>query len=309
MSKYHEPVMLHECLEGLNIQPDGKYVDVTFGGGGHSSEILKQLSKKGKLIAFDQDTDAQQNLPEADTRFVFIDQNFEFIKNHLAYQELLPINGLLADLGVSSHQFDTDERGFSFRFDDAVLDMRMDKSHSVDAAYIIANYTEQQLADIFYQYGELTNSRKLAKVLVEKRGQNAIKTVGELKHALASFAPKFKDYKFWAQVFQALRIEVNRELEVLKNLLLSTQDILAPNGRLVVMSYHSLEDRLVKNFINTGNFNGDVEKDFYGNIKRPFNPISKKAITASETELEKNPRSRSSKLRIAERIIDKEKKS
>ena len=301
--------MLHECLEGLNIQPDGKYVDVTFGGGGHSSEILKQLSKKGKLIAFDQDTDAQQNLPGADARFVFIDQNFEFIKNHLAYQELLPINGLLADLGVSSHQFDTDERGFSFRFNDAVLDMRMDKSHSVDAAYIIANYTEQQLADIFYQYGELTNSRKLAKVLVEKRGQNAIKTVGELKHALASFAPKFKDYKFWAQVFQALRIEVNRELEVLKNLLLSTQDILAPNGRLVVMSYHSLEDRLVKNFINTGNFNGDVEKDFYGNIKRPFNPISKKAITASEAELEKNPRSRSSKLRIAERIIDKEKKS
>ncbi len=306
MSKYHIPVMLHECLEGLAIKPEGKYVDVTFGGGGHSGEILKQLSKKGRLIAFDQDSDAKQNLPDADERFVFIDQNFEFIKNHLQYQELLPIDGLLADLGVSSHQFDTDERGFSYRFDEAVLDMRMDKTHSNDAAYIIATYTEQQLADIFYQYGELTNSRKIAKVIVEKRNQNTITTVGDLKKVLASFAPKFKDYKFWSQVFQALRIEVNRELEVLKNMLLSTQDIMAPNGRLVVMSYHSLEDRLVKNFINTGNFNGDVEKDFYGNIKRPFNPISKKAVTASEEELEKNPRSRSAKLRVAERIVGKE---
>lgn len=293
--------MLHECLEGLNIQPDGKYVDVTFGGGGHSKEILAKLSSKGRLIAFDQDTDAQQNLPEADERFVFIDQNFEFIKNHLQYQGLSPINGLLADLGVSSYQFDTDERGFSYRFDDAVLDMRMDKSYSIDAAHVIAHYTEEQLADIFYQYGELTNSRKLAKVLVERRGQQTITTVGDLKKALQSFAPKFKDYKFWSQVFQALRIEVNRELEVLKNMLLGTLDIMAPKGRLVIMSYHSLEDRLVKNFINTGNFNGDVEKDFYGNINRPFTPISKKAITASEAELELNPRSRSAKLRIAER--------
>lgn len=298
--------MLHECLEGLAIKPEGRYVDVTFGGGGHSNEILKQLSKKGRLIAFDQDTDAQQNLPAKDERFVFIDQNFEFIKNHLQYQELLPVNGLLADLGVSSHQFDTDERGFSYRFDEAVLDMRMDKTHSNDAAFILNNYTEQQLADIFYQYGELTNSRKLAKVLVEKRKQNTITTVADLKQALGSFAPKFKDYKFWSQVFQALRIEVNRELEVLKNMLLSTQDIMAPNARLVIMSYHSLEDRLVKNFINTGNFNGEVEKDFYGNIKRPFNPISKRAITASEEELEKNPRSRSAKLRIAERVVGKE---
>jgi 16S rRNA (cytosine1402-N4)-methyltransferase len=306
MSKYHIPVMLHECMEGLAINPEGKYVDVTFGGGGHSGEILKQLSKKGRLIAFDQDSDAKQNLPNADERFVFIDQNFEFIKNHLQYQELLPVDGLLADLGVSSHQFDTDERGFSYRFDEAVLDMRMDKTHSNDAAYIIANYTEQQLADIFYQYGELTNSRKLAKVLVEKRNQQTITTVGDLKKALGSFAPKFKDYKFWSQVFQALRIEVNRELEVLKNMLLSTQDIMKQGGRLVIMSYHSLEDRLVKNFINSGNFNGEVEKDFFGNIKRPFNPVSKKAITASEEELEKNPRSRSAKLRIAERIIGKE---
>lgn len=301
MSKYHVPVMLHECLEGLNIQPDGKYVDVTFGGGGHSKEILAKLNKKGRLIAFDQDIDAQQNLPEADERFVFIDQNFEFIKNHLQFQGLTPVNGLLADLGVSSYQFDTDERGFSYRFDDAVLDMRMDTSYSIDAAHVIATYTEEQLADIFYQYGELTNSRKLAKVLVERRGQQTIITVGDLKKALNSFAPKFKDYKFWSQVFQALRIEVNRELEVLKNMLLGTLDVLAPKGRLVIMSYHSLEDRLVKNFINTGNFNGDVDKDFYGNVNRPFTPISKKAITASEEELEVNPRSRSAKLRIAER--------
>jgi 16S rRNA (cytosine1402-N4)-methyltransferase len=304
MSKYHIPVMLHECLEGLAINPEGRYVDVTYGGGGHSKEILKQLSSEGRLIAFDQDIDAQQNLPSTDERFVFIDQNFEFIKNHLAYQELIPINGLLADLGVSSHQFDTDERGFSYRFDEAVLDMRMNQTHSEDAAYVLKHYTEQQLADIFYQYGELTNSRKIAKVLVEKRKQQPIQTVGELKQALASFAPKFKDYKFWSQVFQALRIEVNRELEVLKNMLLSTPAIMAPKGRLVVMSYHSLEDRLVKNFINTGNFNGEVEKDFYGNINRPFNPISKKALTANETELAENPRSRSAKLRIAERIIN-----
>jgi 16S rRNA (cytosine1402-N4)-methyltransferase len=293
--------MLNECLEGLNIQPDGKYVDVTFGGGGHSKEILNKLGAKGKLIAFDQDTDAQQNLPNADKRFVFIDQNFEFIQHHLAYQELLPINGLLADLGVSSYQFDTDERGFSFRFDEAALDMRMNNTASMNAAQVIATYTETQLADIFYQYGELNNSRKLAKTLVEKRKQATITTVGELKKALADYAPKFKDYKFWAQVFQALRIEVNRELEVLKSLLESTSNIMAPKGRLVIMSYHSLEDRLVKNYINTGNFNGEVEKDFYGNIKRPFTPVSKKAITASEVELESNPRSRSAKLRIAER--------
>ncbi len=302
MSKYHTPVLLQECLDGLNIQPNGTYVDVTFGGGGHSRAILEKLGPKGHLVGFDQDLDAQQNLPQDDTRFVFIDQNFEHIKNHLEYQKLTPINGLLADLGVSSYQFDTDERGFSFRFEDAKLDMRMDQSYTNDAATIIATYTEQQLADIFYQYGELTNSRKLAKVLVEKRAQNPITTVGELKTALGSFAPKFKDYKFWAQVFQALRIEVNRELEVLKNLLLSSAEIMDKGGRLVIMSYHSLEDRLVKNFINSGNFNGDMDKDFYGNIKRPFNPVSKKAITASEAELESNPRSRSAKLRIAEKI-------
>ena len=298
---YHTPVMLHECLDGLAIQPEGIYVDVTFGGGGHSKAILERLHAKGKLVAFDQDTDAQRNLPKADQRFVFIDQNFAYIQNHLEYQGLVPINGLLADLGVSSHQFDTDERGFSYRFDDAILDMRMDKSVHEDAAYILANYTEQQLADIFYQYGELTQARRIAKTIVTKRAQRTIATVGDIKEVLAEYAPKFKDYKFWSQVFQALRIEVNKELEVLKQLLQSTLEVMAPKSRLVIMSYHSLEDRLVKNFINTGNFNGDVEKDFYGNIKRPFQPISKKAITASEAELATNPRSRSAKLRIAEK--------
>ncbi len=294
--------MLSECLEGLHIKPDGIFVDVTFGGGGHSKAILKQLGKKGKLIAFDQDTDAQENLPKEDERFVFIDQNFEFIYNHLKYQELLPVDGILADLGVSSHQFDTDERGFSFRFDEAELDMRMDKTNPLSAKSLLKTYSESQLADVFYQYGELTNARQIAKQLVNSRTQKSIETVGDLKKALEKFAPKFKDYKFWAQIFQAMRIEVNRELEVLKTLLLQSKDLLKNNGRLVIMSYHSLEDRLVKNFINTGNFNGETEKDFYGNIIRPFNPISKKAITPSAEELEVNPRSRSAKLRIAERI-------
>jgi 16S rRNA (cytosine1402-N4)-methyltransferase len=302
MGKYHVPVMLQECLEGLNIKPDGKIVDVTFGGGGHSNEILKSLGNNGKLIAFDQDEAAKDNLPANDERFIFIDQNFEFIKNHLQYQDLIPVDGILADLGVSSYQFDTDERGFSYRFDDAILDMRMDKTNSLTAISVLNNYPEEQLADVFYQYGELNNSRKIAKQIISARTQKKIETVIDLKNALEKFAPKFKDYKFWSQVFQALRIEVNRELEVLKSLLIQSKDILKKEGRLVVMSYHSLEDRLIKNFINTGNFNGETEKDFYGNIIRPFNPITRKAITPSEEELKLNPRSRSAKLRIAERI-------
>ena len=302
MGKYHVPVMLQECLEGLNIKPDGKIVDVTFGGGGHSNEILKSLGNNGKLIAFDQDEAAKDNLPANDERFIFIDQNFEFIKNHLQYQDLIPVDGILADLGVSSYQFDTDERGFSYRFDDAILDMRMDKTNSLTAISVLNNYPEEQLADVFYQYGELNNSRKIAKQILNARTQKKIETVIDLKNALEKFAPKFKDYKFWSQVFQALRIEVNRELEVLKSLLIQSKDILKKEGRLVVMSYHSLEDRLVKNYINTGNFNGETEKDFYGNIIRPFNPITRKAITPSEEELKLNPRSRSAKLRIAERI-------
>ena len=293
--------MLNECLEGLNINPKGIIVDATFGGGGHSNEILKQLGEQGKLVAFDQDEAAKDNLPNGDERFVFIDQNFEFLHNHLLYQELIPVDGILADLGVSSHQFDTDERGFSYRFDDAILDMRMDKTNSLTAITVLNNYTEEKLADVFYQYGELKNSRQISKQIIAARTQKKIETVADLKNALEKFAPKFKDYKFWSQVFQALRIDVNRELEVLKSLLIQSAAVLKKDGRLVIMSYHSLEDRLVKNFINTGNFNGETEKDFYGNVIRPFNPITRKAITPSDEELEKNPRSRSAKLRIAER--------
>lgn len=298
MTEYHVPVMLTECLEGLNINPDGIYVDVTFGGGGHSKAILNQLSKKGKLVAFDQDADALKNLPN-DKRFVFIDQNFEFIKNHLRFQELMPVDGILADLGVSSHQFDENERGFTYRFDDSPLDMRMNQSQKISAQEILNTYPESQLADIFYLYGELKNSRAIASQIVSARTIQPLKTAGDLKKALVKSAPKFKDYKFWSLIFQALRIEVNQELEVLKQMLLQSNDVLKENGRLVVMSYHSLEDRLVKNFINTGNFEGKQEKDFYGNLIRPFEPVGKQAVTASEKELEINSRSRSAKLRIA----------
>lgn len=293
--------MLNECLEGLNINPDGVYVDVTFGGGGHSRAILNKLSEKGKLIAFDQDEDAKANLPE-DKRLVFIDQNFEFIKNHIQYQGLLPVDGLLADLGVSSHQFDVDERGFSYRFDEALLDMRMNNSTGKSAADVLNTATETELADMFYYYGELNKSRAIAKQILTARQGRKIETVADLKNALQQFAPKFKDYKFWSQVFQALRIEVNRELSVLESLLSQCSDVIKPGGRLVVMSYHSLEDRLVKNYINTGNFKGELEKDFYGNPITPFKAISKKATTAGVDELEENTRSRSAKLRIAERM-------
>ncbi|MFN5025389.1 MAG: 16S rRNA (cytosine(1402)-N(4))-methyltransferase RsmH [Bacteroidota bacterium] len=300
MTEYHVPVMLNECVEALDIKSSGTYVDVTFGGGGHSKAILNKLGEKGTLVAFDQDEAARNNIPN-DTRFIFIDQNFRFLKNHLAYQHVLPVDGVLADLGVSSHQFDTDDRGFSFRFDDAPLDMRMNASQKNHAAEILNSYTEEQLADLFYYYGELKNARQLAHAIVAYRSGNKLATVGDLKSALADYAPKLKDYKFWAQVFQALRIEVNQELEVLKQLLQQSAQVLAPHGRLVIMSYHSLEDRLVKNFINTGNFEGETQKDFYGNIIRPFSPVSKKAITATDDEVATNPRARSAKLRIAEK--------
>ena len=300
MTEYHVPVMLNECVEALDIKSSGTYVDVTFGGGGHSKAILSKLGEKGTLVAFDQDEAARNNIPN-DTRFIFIDQNFRFLKNHLAYQDVLPVDGVLADLGVSSHQFDTDDRGFSFRFDDAPLDMRMNASQKNHAAEILNSYTEEQLADLFYYYGELKNARQLAHAIVAYRSGNKLATVGDLKSALADYAPKLKDYKFWAQVFQALRIEVNQELEVLKQLLQQSAQVLAPHGRLVIMSYHSLEDRLVKNFINSGNFEGETQKDFYGNIIRPFSPVSKKAITATDDEVATNPRARSAKLRIAEK--------
>ena len=297
---YHLPVMLKECIEALNIKEDGVYVDVTFGGGGHSREILKGLGKKGRLVAFDQDEDAKRNLPE-DEKLVFIDQNFEFIKNHLMYQGLCLVDGLLADLGVSSYQFDTDERGFSYRFDDALLDMRMNANAKRSAADALNTYTEENLANVLYQYGELTQSRKLAADIVSFRIAKPIQTVADLKKALDRHAPKFREYKFYSQVFQALRIEVNEELEVLKKLLRQCTDIIKPGGVIVIMSYHSLEDRLVKDFINSGNFEGVLEKDFFGNVIKPFSAVQKKAIVASDEEIEQNPRARSAKLRIARR--------
>jgi 16S rRNA (cytosine1402-N4)-methyltransferase len=301
MTDYHVPVMLNECIEALNIISDGIYVDVTFGGGGHANLILSKLNDKGRLVAFDQDEDAKRNIPK-DKRLVFIDQNFRFLKNHLQYQELLPVDGLLADLGVSSHQFDVDERGFSFRFPEAKLDMRMSSAQKIDASLILNTYTEAQLADIFYYYGELKQSRAISRQIVSSRGVKPFETVADLMGALQTFAPKFKDYKFWAQVFQALRIEVNQELDVLKQFLMQCKEVISQHGRLVIMSYHSLEDRLVKNFINTGNFEGETEKDFYGNIIRPFAPVGKKMMTASAEEVERNPRARSAKLRIAEKL-------
>lgn len=302
MSNYHVPVMLSECIEGLNIKPDGVYVDVTFGGGGHSKAILDKLSSKGKLIAFDQDEDAKQNLP-IDKRLIFIDQNFEFITNHIQYQDALPVDGLLADLGVSSHQFDVNDRGFSYRFEDALLDMRMNNNTGKSAADLLNNSTENELADVFYYYGELTKAKPIAKQIVVFRQGKTIETIADFKKALQQFAPKFNDYKFWSQVFQALRIEVNRELDVLKKLLTQCSIVIKPGGRLVVMSYHSLEDRLVKNYIHSGGFDKQQEKDFYGNTIKPFNAISKKAIIASDEELQINPRARSAKLRVAERVI------
>jgi 16S rRNA (cytosine1402-N4)-methyltransferase len=293
--------MLNECLEGLNINPDGVYVDVTYGGGGHSKAILDRLSKKGRLIAFDQDEDAKRNLIN-DERLIFIDQNFEFLKNHLQYQGFDKVDGLLADLGVSSHQFDIGERGFSIRFDDAILDMRMSQSQQLSAHKVINEYKADDLANVFYKYGELHQSRKLAAEIIAARTGKDIETVGELKDALKSSAPKFKDFKFYAQVFQAIRIEVNQELDVLEKMLLQCGSLLKPKGRLVFMSYHSLEDRLVKNYMNSGNLMGELEKDFFGNINRPFNPLNKKAAVATDKEQEENNRSRSAKLRVAERL-------
>lgn len=299
MTDYHNPVMLQECIDGLNIKPDGIYVDVTFGGGGHSREILKYLGPKGRLLAFDQDSDAQNNLPK-DDRLTFIDQNFRYLKNNCRLQGAIPADGILADLGVSSHQFDQPERGFSIRFD-ADLDMRMDQSGSLTAKQVVNTYSEEQLHRIFGIYGEIKNAKTLAQTLVTQRLNKSIDTVDELKKAISKLIPKGKENKYLAQVFQALRIEVNQELEALKEFLEQTVDVLKTKGRLVVMSYHSLEDRLVKNFIAKGKFQGEVEKDFFGNQIKPFESITRKAIVASEDEIKLNNRARSAKLRIAEK--------
>ncbi len=302
MSNYHNPVMLNECMDGLNLHADGTYVDVTFGGGGHSKEILSRLGPNGTLIAFDQDPDAELNLID-DDRFIFIDQNFQFLKNNLRLHQITKVDGILADLGVSSHQFDHAERGFSIRFD-ANLDMRMDQSRTITAKSILQDYSEEDLHKIFGMYGEVHNAKTLASLIVKSRTIKPINTVDELKQLIKPIVKRGKENQYYAQVFQALRIEVNQELEVLKDFLLQTADVLREGGRLVVMSYHSLEDRLVKNYMQKGKFSGELEKDLYGNVEKPFDMISRKAITASEEELKINNRARSSKLRVAERIID-----
>ncbi len=297
MSNYHTPVMLKECIEGLNIRPNGTYVDVTFGGGGHSREILKHLDKDGRLLAFDQDADAKQNIID-DERFVFVDQNFRFLKNFCRLHDALPVDGILADLGVSSYQFDQAERGFSIRFD-AELDMRMDQSSTLTAKEIVNTYPEAELHRIFGIYGEIQNAKSLANTIVTSRLTAPIVTIADLKNAISARIPRGKENKYLAQVFQALRIEVNQELEALKDFLLQSADVLVSGGRLVVMSYHSLEDRLVKNFIAKGKFSGEVEKDFYGNNNKPLDAVSRGAIAASEEEVDNNNRARSAKLRIA----------
>lgn len=296
---YHVPVLLQESLEGMNITPEGTYVDVTFGGGGHSREILRRLGTEGHLYGFDQDADAEQNIP-ADSRFTFVRSNFRYLYNFMRYHQAAgEVDGLLADLGVSSHHFDDQERGFSFRFD-GDLDMRMNTRAGKTAADIVNTYTEEALADVFYLYGELKISRKLAAVIAKSRAVKKITTIGELLEVVKPFIGKDKEKKFLAQVFQALRIEVNDEMRALKEMLQGTLKVLKPEGRLVVITYHSLEDRLVKNFLKTGNFEGKAEKDFFGNVNSPFRLVNTKVIVPTDAEIERNPRSRSAKLRIAE---------
>lgn len=287
-------------MEALAIKPDGIYVDVTFGGGGHSRGIVEHLGEEGRLYAFDQDTDALQNALD-DDRFVLINQNFRFLKNNLRFNGVRVVDGVLADLGVSSHQFDNAQRGFSTRFD-AELDMRMDRTRRLDAKQVLNNYSEADLHRIFGMYGELYNARSLARIIVAARVAQPINTVGGLKAVVDKIVPRGKEHKYHAQLFQALRIEVNGELDALQEFLLQTAVVLKPGGRLVVISYHSLEDRLVKNFMAKGKFKGEVEKDFYGNEIKPFKVISRKAIVADEDELTRNGRARSAKLRVAEKI-------
>jgi len=296
---YHTPVLLKESVDGLQIKPDGIYVDVTFGGGGHSKEIIKNIIN-GKLVAFDQDDDAMPNLID-DERFVFVNQNFRFLKNFLKYHKIDKVDGLLADLGVSSHHFDDPERGFSFRFE-GDLDMRMNQSAKLSAKNIINEYEEEALAKILWEYGELKNSRKLARAIVDKRKGRKVETINEFTEILMPYLPKHAEHKFLAKVFQALRIEVNREMDFLKEMLLQTVDVIKPGGRLVVITYHSLEDRIVKNFIKNGQFEGEVEKDFYGNKDVPFKAVNRKVIVPDNFEIKENNRARSAKLRIAERI-------
>lgn len=298
---YHVPVLLTESVDGLVLRPDGVYVDVTFGGGGHSREILRRLSAEGRLYSFDQDADAEQNIPEGDERFTFVRSNFRYLTNWLRYYGEPCVDGVMADLGVSSHHFDAEERGFSFRYD-ARLDMRMNGRGGTTAADIVNTYSEEDLARILYLYGELKNSRKLASAIVKGRAEKAVETVENLLTLLHPYLPREREKKEAARVFQALRIEVNHEMDALAEMLKAALQSLRPGGRLVVLTYHSLEDRMVKNFMRSGNIEGKVEEDFFGNRLSPIRPVSNKVIVPGREEQENNPRSRSAKLRIAERI-------
>lgn len=299
MTEYHNPVLLKETVDGLNIKPDGVYVDVTFGGGGHSREIMKRLGPNGKLFAFDQDEDAQANVID-DSRFMLIPENFRFIKRYLRFYGIKEVDGILADLGVSSHQFDVAERGFSTRFE-AELDMRMSKKNDLNAFVVVNDYDEAALAKVFFDYGELKNGRAMAYHIVEARKTGLIKNSEQLKKVLAKFLPAHKSNKILAQIYQAIRIEVNQEMDVLKEFLEQSLEILKPGGRLSVISYHSLEDRLVKRYMRNGMFEGEPERDMFGNFSVPFKSIEK-LIVPTEEEIAVNNRARSAKLRVAEKL-------
>ena len=297
---YHVPVLLEQSIGGLDIQPAGTYVDVTFGGGGHSKEILKHLDKRGRLLSFDQDADAEKNIID-DKRFTFVRSNFRYLQNFLRYYGVEQIDGLLADLGVSSHHFDESERGFSFRAD-GPLDMRMNKRAGLSATDVVNDYPEEKLADVFYLYGELKNSRKLANAICKVREKQKIDTINAFLEIIKPLFNKDREKKELAKVFQSLRIEVNQEMEALKEMLQAVTQVLKPHGRLVVITYHSLEDRMVKNLMKTGNVEGKADKDFYGRVNTPYALVNNKVIVPTEEEIEQNPRSRSAKLRIAEKL-------
>jgi 16S rRNA (cytosine1402-N4)-methyltransferase len=301
MSAYHRPVMLDECIGALQLQPDGVYVDATFGGGGHSLEILKHL-ESGRLIGFDQDEDARIEAEKINSRsFTFCQANFMYLKRYLKLQGVTSVKGVLADLGISSHQIDSPERGFSTRFD-GPLDMRMDKTASQTAARVLNSYPEDALHKIFGMYGELRNAKTVARMIVQHRVQKSFERTEDLKNALKTVAPKGKEYKYFAQVFQALRIEVNDEMKALENFLHQCGEVIETSGRLVVLSYHSLEDRMVKNYMQKGKVFGEVEKDFYGNVLKPFEVLNRKPVAASEEEIARNNRARSAKLRVATKL-------